>query len=82
MRAALPIPDDLAGRIGEAGDVSRRALEAPALAEYEALRRTRPELRRRLGYGTRGELENGLPGTGGRARGQKRSEEPKHVHLR
>jgi hypothetical protein len=36
MTLILPIPDDLMARLGEAGDVARRALEAFALAEYQA----------------------------------------------
>jgi hypothetical protein len=64
MNVVLPIPDDLAARLGEAGDVSRRALEAFALAEYQAGRLTRPELRRLLGYGTRGELDGFLKARG------------------
>ena len=64
MNVTLPIPDDLAARLGEAGDVSRRALEAFALAEYQASRLTRPELRRLLGYDTRGELDGFLKAHG------------------
>jgi hypothetical protein len=60
MDVTLPIPDDLAARLGEAGDVARRALEAFGLAEYRAGRLTCPELRRLLGFGTRAELDGFL----------------------
>ncbi len=33
MTISLPIPDELAARLGEAGDVSRSALEAFGLTE-------------------------------------------------
>lgn len=33
MNVTLPIPDELAARLGKAGDVSRRALEAFAADE-------------------------------------------------
>jgi hypothetical protein len=64
MNVILPIPDDLAARLGGAGDVSRRALEAFALAEYRAERLTRPELRRLLGLATRAELDGFLKSRG------------------
>ncbi len=64
MTLILPIPDDLMARLGEAGDVARRALEAFALAEYQASRLTRPELRRLLGFGTRYELDGFLKAHG------------------
>ena len=60
MTITLPIPDDLAARLGDAGDVTRRALEAFGIAEYQAGRLTRPELRRLLGYATRAELDGFL----------------------
>ncbi len=64
MTVILPIPDDLAARLGEAGDVSRRALEAFAAEEYRAGRLTRPELGRLLGFGTLGELDGFLQARG------------------
>ena len=64
MNVTVPIPDDLAERLGDVGEVSRRALEASALAEYQAGRVTRGELRRLLGYGTRGELDGFLKANG------------------
>ena len=44
MNVTVRIPDDLADRLAAAGgDLERRALEALALAEYQAGRLTRPE---------------------------------------
>lgn len=57
MNVTLPIPDDIAARLGLPSDLSRRALEAFALAEYRDRRLTRSEVRRLLGFGTRGELD-------------------------
>lgn len=60
MTITLPIPDELVARLAEAGDVARRALEAFALAEYQAGRLTRFELRQPLGIETRYELDGFL----------------------
>lgn len=60
MTIILPIPDELAARLGEVGDVSRRALEAFGLAEYQAGRLTNTELRHLLGFETRYELDGFL----------------------
>lgn len=60
MNVILPIPDDLAARLGSVSDVARRALEAFAAAEYRAGRLSHPELRRLLGYGTHAELDGFL----------------------
>jgi len=60
----LPIPDELAARLGEAGDVSRRALEAFAADEYRAGRLTHPELRSLLGFATHAELDGFLKARG------------------
>jgi hypothetical protein len=60
MTITLPIPDERAARLGEAGDVSRRALEAFALPEYQAGRLTHAELRHLLGFETRYELDGFL----------------------
>jgi hypothetical protein len=58
VNVTLRIPDDLVQRLSAGGDdISRRALEAFALAEYRAGRLTRPELRRLLGFATRAELD-------------------------
>jgi hypothetical protein len=64
MNLTVPIPDELAARLGAADDLSRRALEAFALAEYQAGRLTRPELRRLLGFSTRYELDGFLKSHG------------------
>jgi Uncharacterised protein family (UPF0175) len=64
MNVTLPIPDDLAARLGGPDDVSRRALEAFAAEEYCAGRLTRPELRRLLGFSTRAELDGFLKARG------------------
>jgi hypothetical protein len=64
MTITLPIPDDLATRLGEAGDVARRALEAFGVEEYRAGRLTRPELRRVLGFATQAELDGFLKARG------------------
>ncbi len=65
MNLMLPIPDDLAQRLGADGsDVVRRALEAFAAAEYQASRLTHHELRRLLGFGTHAELDGFLKGRG------------------
>jgi hypothetical protein len=60
MDVTIPIPDDLATRLGEAADVARRALEAFATEEYRAGRLTHPELRHLLGFGTHAELDGFL----------------------
>jgi hypothetical protein len=64
MEITLHIPDELAQLLGETGDIERRALEAFALAEYQAGRLTRPELRHLLGFGTRYELDGFLKAHG------------------
>jgi hypothetical protein len=54
MELTVQIPDELANRMSaSAGDLSRRALEALALAEFKSGRITKPELRRLLGFGTK-----------------------------
>ncbi len=60
MHVILPIPDELAERLGAPGDVARRALEAFGVAEYQADRLTESELRRMLGFETRYELDGFL----------------------
>ena len=60
MNLTVPIPDDLAQRLGADADLARRALEAFALEEYRAGRLARPELRRLLGFGTRAALDGFL----------------------
>jgi Uncharacterised protein family (UPF0175) len=60
MNVTVPIPDELAARLGEAGDLSRLALEAFAAEEYRAGRLTHPELRSLLGFATHAELDGFL----------------------
>ena len=58
MDVTVQIPDDLARRLSAQGDdLSRRALEALALAEFKLGHLTRPELRRLLGFGARAALD-------------------------
>lgn len=64
MNVTLPIPDELAARLGEAGDLSRRALEAFAADEYRAGRLSHPELRSLLGFATHAELDGFLKARG------------------
>lgn len=60
MEIIVHIPDDLAGRLGSAGEIERCALAALALEEYKLGHLTRPELRRLLGFGTREALDGFL----------------------
>ena len=60
MNVILPIPDELAARLGAVGDVARRALEAFGVAEYQAGRLTEAELRGMLGFPTRYDLDGFL----------------------
>ncbi len=61
MNLNLEIPDDLGERLAATGeDLSRRALEGFALAEYKSGRVTKSELRRLLGLATRYELDGFL----------------------
>ena len=65
MNLILHVPDEIAERMGADGsDLSRRALEALACAEYRAGRLTRPELRRLLGFGTRAAIDAFLKARG------------------
>jgi hypothetical protein len=57
MNLMLRIPDRLAKRLGAAGELERRALEALALEEFRLGRLTRYEVRELLGFATRGELD-------------------------
>ena len=60
MDVTVHIPDELARRLGTAGELERRALEALALEEYKLGHLTKPELRRLLGFGTRDALDGFL----------------------
>ena len=64
MNVTVLIPDDFAARFGTAAEVGRRALEALALEEYRAGRLSTAELRRVLGFGSRGELDGFLKARG------------------
>jgi hypothetical protein len=57
MDVTIHIPDDLATRLGTAGDLPRRILEALAVEEFRLGRLTQPELRRLLGFATRQALD-------------------------
>ncbi|HTT85507.1 MAG TPA: UPF0175 family protein [Rhizomicrobium sp.] len=57
MNLTLRIPDGLAERLGAAGELERRALEALALEEFRHGRLTRSEVKELLGFRTRGELD-------------------------
>lgn len=54
------IPDELARLVGAAGAVERRVLEALALDEFRQGHLSRAELRRVLGFETRGRLDEFL----------------------
>lgn len=56
----IHIPDDLATRLGTAGDLPRRILEAVAVEEFRLGRLTQPELRHLLGLATRQALDSFL----------------------
>jgi hypothetical protein len=60
MDIILHIADDPALRLGSAGELERRALEALALAEFKRGHLTKPELRRLLGFATRYALDGFL----------------------
>jgi hypothetical protein len=54
------IPDELARLVGACGTVERRVLEALALDEFRQGHLSRAELRRLLGFETRGRLDEFL----------------------
>lgn len=61
MNLTVEIPDDVAGQLSAAGgDLSRRALEAFALAEYKSGHLTENALRLMLGFSTRYQLDGFL----------------------
>ena len=57
MDVTIHIPDYLAIRLGSAGDLPRRVLEAFAVEAFRLHRLTQPELRRLLGFKTRQALD-------------------------
>ena len=54
------IPDDLARRLGTAGEIERRALEALAIEEYRLGHLTETDVRRLLGFEAGSSLDNFL----------------------
>jgi hypothetical protein len=60
MNLTVHIPDDLASRLAEGGDLPRRALEALAVEEYRHDRRTKAELLQLLGIETSFQLDEFL----------------------
>ncbi len=75
MNLMLPIPDDLAERLGaNGGDLSRRALEALAVEEYRAGHLTDADLSRMLGLSAREDLRRFLM-----AHGLSEATSPAHV---
>jgi hypothetical protein len=62
MELTVHIPDDIAARLGEAGndDLSRRALEAWLAEEYRLGHLHKPDLRRLLGFETSYEIDGFL----------------------
>ena len=57
MDLIIRIPDDLADRLGTSVEVERRVLETIALEEFKRGHLRMGELRRLLGFETRGELD-------------------------
>ena len=65
MDLTIQIPDELARHLAEEhGDLSRRILEMIALEEFKSGHITKPELRRVLGFETRGGLDGFLKARG------------------
>jgi hypothetical protein len=62
MELTVHIPDDIAERLGEAGndDLSRRALEALVAEEYRLGHLHKPDLRRLLGFETSYQIDGFL----------------------
>jgi hypothetical protein len=57
MNPTLRIPDKLSSRYASADEIERRTLEALALDEFRLGHLTRPELKKVLGFATRGGLD-------------------------
>lgn len=64
MDVTVHIPDDLAVRLAAGGDLSRRALEALALEEFNSGHIGKADLRRLLGFTTRYQLDGFLKAHG------------------
>jgi hypothetical protein len=60
MEITVRIPDDLARRLGTAGEVERHALEALALEEYKLGHLSQTEVRQLLGFETSEALDGFL----------------------
>jgi len=61
MNVTIQIPDELARDLAASGgDLSRRALEAFALAEYKTGHLTKTAMRKLLGFATRDQLHGFL----------------------
>jgi hypothetical protein len=62
MELRVYIPDDIAARLGDAGngDLARRALEALLAEEYRLGHLNKPDLRRLLGFETSHEIDGFL----------------------
>jgi hypothetical protein len=61
MELTVHIPDDVAHRLNaDAGDLSRRALEALLAEEYKHGHLTKPDLRRLLGFETSDQIDRFL----------------------
>jgi hypothetical protein len=60
MNLIVRIPDELAGRLGPAEELERRALEALAIEEYKLGHLSKAELRRLLGIDSRYVLDGFL----------------------
>jgi hypothetical protein len=64
MNLTVRIPDELASRLGTAGELERRALEALALEEFKNGHLSKVELRTLLGFSTRAQLDQFLTAHG------------------
>jgi hypothetical protein len=64
MNITVKIPDELASRLGTAGELERRALEALALEEFKLGHLNRTEVRKLLGFPARAQLDEFLTAHG------------------
>jgi hypothetical protein len=76
MDIVVRIPDDLARRLGAAGDLERRALEALAAQEYRLGHLTEADLRRLLGFEAAAPLDGFLKAHGVHDAGEPRTSLP------
>lgn len=61
---AIELPEDIATRLGEPGDLSRVALEALAAQGYRSGKLTHAEVQKMLGFTSRGETDSFLKQAG------------------